>query len=341
MADILPMSLKTLQSNRQEAVLALLADGRFHSGQAIADELGISRSAVWKRIGSLQADFGLEVHAVRGRGYRLAAPVELLELEKITAAVGIGKLPSVQQLHVLRSVDSTNTRALADPPVQSDSAHVWLTEHQTAGRGRRGRRWATGFGQGVAMSFAWRFDLPMNDLAPLSLVAGVAIAETLLAFGAQGISLKWPNDVLAADRKLCGILVEAAGEADGPVTAVIGLGINVCLTDLTSAEIDQPWIDLAGIGLVNVSRNALAGHLIRELVCACETFAIEGLAPFVARWLQLDRLNGQLVDVVRGNMRTRGVCRGISANGALCLEQSGKTVHFHAGEVSLCRATAT
>lgn len=340
MVEFQPMTGASELSASQESLLSLLADGRFHSGQALALALGLSRGAVWKQIQSLQARFGVDIHAVRGRGYRLPVPLELLQPDRIAEEVGAEASTALQALHVLRVTDSTNSRALADPPLQRGHARVWVAEHQSGGRGRRGRPWATGFGQGVALSLAWRFDLPMNDLAPLSLVAGIAVADALRAFGADDVSLKWPNDVLVGDRKLCGILVEATGEANGPVTAVIGLGINVRLSGDVGAKIDQPWIDLAGIGLGDISRNALTGRLIRELVSACKTFSDARLQPFLERWGALDGLHGQVVDVVRGNVRTSGIYRGVAADGALCLEQAGQLIELHAGEVSL-RPTAT
>lgn len=323
---------------RRDQLLRALADGAFHSGQDLAARLGVSRTAVWKQVQQLQQAFGLLVSAVRGRGYRLAGPLDLLDAASIRADLDADTVPWLDSLTVLATTASTNDCARADLPAAGRAARVWLAEHQTGGRGRRGRTWVSSFGRNIYLSLAWRFDLPMVRLAGLSLAVGVVVAETLAEFGLRGHALKWPNDVLVGDRKLAGVLVEVSGETDGPACAVIGIGINVQLSEAEAGAIDQPWVDLAHCGLGPVSRNRLAGRLVAGLIAAARLFADEGLAAFVARWEAYDRLRGQTVRVISGERHLEGTYRGIAASGAMLLETATGCTEHHAGEVSLRRS---
>jgi BirA family biotin operon repressor/biotin-[acetyl-CoA-carboxylase] ligase len=319
----------------RDQLLRQLSDGRFHSGQQLARSLGVSRSAVWKHVQRLESEFDLSVSAVRGRGYRLPAPLELLDGERIRHELGDMALESLDTLALLASTPSTNGCALSDPPVDSGRARVWLAEHQTDGRGRRGRRWVSTFGENLYLSLAWRFDLPMTELAGLSLVAGLVVAEALKQLGLQGHSLKWPNDVLVKGRKLSGILLEVSGESGGPATAVLGIGVNFQLADSQGAQIDQPWTDIRRESTVPISRNQFAGVLIDRLIVACRLFAKERLSPFLERWAALDGLHGRSVCIVSGSESVAGVYRGIAPSGAMLLEHGKGESEYHAGEVSL------
>jgi BirA family biotin operon repressor/biotin-[acetyl-CoA-carboxylase] ligase len=320
----------------QWQLLELLADGRFHSGQDLATALGLSRGAVWKQLRRLAADFELSLDAVRGKGYRLRQPLELLDTGRVDAGIDPEVRASIESVNLLRTVDSTNRCALEDPPAVPGRGRVWLAEHQTAGRGRRGRRWVSVYGGNLYMSLGWSFDLPMARLGGLSLVAGAVVAEVLEESGSSGHGLKWPNDVLVGESKLAGILLEAAGEAAGPAVAVIGIGINLRLSD-PAATIDQPWTDWARAVGAPLSRNQLAGRLIDRLVRACREFSQAGLAPFIARWSRYDLLRGQRVTLLRGQDTIQGDYAGIAADGALRLMTDAGAREYHAGEVSVRR----
>lgn len=323
-----------------QLLLRHLADGRFHSGQVLADVLGVSRTAIWKQVRRLQDDYGMTVHAVRGRGYRLASALELLDRERVQAHIGGLASARLERLTLVATTSSTNSDAAADPPLRSGRGRVWLAEHQTAGRGRRGRDWISSYGSNVTLSLAWRFDLPMSALSALSLAAGVATAEALRDVGVEGHTLKWPNDLLVDGRKLAGVLVEVFGEAGGPATAVIGVGINTRLPAASAQRIDQPWTDLDTLGGDSISRNALAGTLVDRLVNACEMFAREGIGSCRERWQSFDKLLGSVVRLYRGDRFIEGRYAGIAADGALILETDDGCSAYHAGELSLRRADA-
>lgn len=320
-------------------LLQCLADGRFHSGQQLAEILGLTRAAVWKHIQRMQEEWGIPIDAVRGRGYRLPGGLELLDEKTITAALSHRAAAQLDALTVLTVIDSTNRVARENQPTQTGRARVWLAEHQTAGRGRRGRTWHSVFGGNLYLSFAWRFDLAMSDLAGLSLVSGVVLAELLRDHGLAGHTLKWPNDLLHGQRKLAGILLEVSGEADGPATAVIGVGLNMRMPRDVGNQIDQPWTDLARAGCGQISRNLLAAGLTERLADACRLYQASQLGPFVARWSMFDALLDRPVQILTGEAARQGIYRGISDSGAMILESSSGRSEHRAGEVSL-RAAA-
>jgi BirA family biotin operon repressor/biotin-[acetyl-CoA-carboxylase] ligase len=322
-------------------LLQRLADGRFHSGQQLAAELGVSRAAVWKQVRALHDRLDLEVAAVRGRGYRLAAPLELLDAGAIECEVAAVNRPRLERLEIHTVTGSTNDCALHAPPLESGRARLWLAEHQTAGRGRRGRRWISSFGTSLYLSFAWRFDLPLGALSGLSLAAGAVTCEVLERIGHRGHCLKWPNDVLVDGRKLAGVLLEARGEVDGPTVAVIGIGINFRVPDRAANRIDQPWAEMATSDGVAPSRNRTAGLLADRLIDACRDYQDQGLAPFLPRWRAFDGLVGQRVTLMHGERRISGHYRGVSPAGAVILDHGDDRREYHAGEVSLRAAGET
>jgi BirA family biotin operon repressor/biotin-[acetyl-CoA-carboxylase] ligase len=315
-------------------LLRLLADGRFHSGEALGGTLGVGRSAVWKVVRSLDA-LGIQVYAVPGRGYRLADPLDLLDQGRILEAMGPAVRRRIGGLDIHPSVDSTN-RVLAQRAAQGlPSGFVCIAEHQSAGRGRRGRPWVSPFGANIYLSLLWRFDVPPQSLAGLSLVAGVGVVRALADAGARGVGLKWPNDVLWSGRKLAGILLEMSGEAAGPYDVVVGVGLNVNMPRDAATAIDQPWVDLATVCAGTQNRNLVAGRLLHHLVNVFEDVAERGLASLLAEWKGLDVARGRPVMITTARDTVAGTALGLDEAGALLLRVGGKTRRFHSGEVSL------
>lgn len=316
-------------------LVQLLADGKFHSGEALAEQFGVTRAAIWKQLKRLAQLPGIRVDSVRGRGYRLAVALELLDQQRLLASVGEVEQARLQQLHILPSIHSTNTFLAERGRPKNGHGAVCIAEHQTTGRGRRGRNWASTFGQNVYLSLDWVFDLPLRELSGISLVAGVTLARVLSENGVADHCLKWPNDVHIAQRKLAGVLVEAFGEAEGPARAVIGIGINLRMDKEDADSIDQPWIDLAAVMKQPPSRNKLAGDLLNGLLQACMTYQRVGLAPFLAAWSEYDHYRGQAVQLLMGDQVIKGQYQGLDSSGGLILESSRGRRVYHAGEISM------
>ena len=192
-------------------------------------------------------------------------------------------------------------------------------------------------GGGLAVSLLKRFDRGMAALSGLSLMAGIAACEALADAGVASVGLKWPNDLVASDRKLGGILVELGGDALGPCHAVIGIGLNLRLGDAAIAAIDQPCTDLARLAGAAPSRNALAARLLARLVPALERFDRDGFAPFAPAFDALDVLRGREVRVTRaGDARgADGIACGVDARGALRVRFDDGERGIDSGELSV------
>jgi len=315
-----------------------LADGRFHSGQALAEEFGITRSSVWNALKRLR-DRGLEVQAVRGKGYRLAAALDWLEEEDIRHALGpAGRY--VAAIQVLGETDSTNSRLLALPPPPAGKARVCLAEYQTQGRGRRGRQWLSPPGAGIWLSLAWHFDRPPENLSALGLVAGLAARHGLTGLGVPGVLLKWPNDLVVGDEKLGGVLVEIRAEGNGPCLVVIGVGVNHRLPSRLVAEVDRSGgltpVDLARICAGEPpSRNSAAAALISALAARLDSLGRGGAMEVQVEWQQADAIAGRRVIVDNGGRQISGRAVGIDADGALRIDQGGGILRVTAGDVSV------
>lgn len=314
------------------ALLARLAGGRL-SGDALARDFGLTRAAVWKRIQNLRAA-GIDIQGRAGEGYGLGYPVELLERDRIVAALPPAAAAGLDSLEVAWTLESTNTELLARQAPARGVA-VLLAERQTGGRGRRGRQWASPLAAHIYLSLARGFAGGLAQLAGLSLAVGVAAAEALRAAGFGGVGLKWPNDLLVGDRKLGGLLVEGGGEVGGPARAVIGLGINVHMPAAFAAGIGQPWADLDTLAGKPVSRNDVTALLLAHLLPALDQFDAEGLAPFLPRYAALDLLAGRRVRVEEAGHYHEGQAVGLAADGALRVALAGGERSFHAGEVSV------
>ncbi|EER9095907.1 bifunctional biotin--[acetyl-CoA-carboxylase] ligase/biotin operon repressor BirA [Escherichia coli] len=304
-------------------LIALLANGEFHSGEQLGETLGMSRAAINKHIQTLR-DWGVDVFTVPGKGYSLPEPIQLLNAEQI-----LGQLDG-SSVAVLPVIDSTN-QYLLDRIGELKSGDACVAEYQQAGRGRRGRKWFSPFGANLYLSMFWRLEQGPAAAIGLSLVIGIVMAEVLRKLGADKVRVKWPNDLYLQDRKLAGILVELTGNA---AQIVIGAGINMAMRRVEESVVNQGWITLQEAG-INLDRNTLAAMLIRELRAALELFEQEGLAPYLSRWEKLDNFINRPVKLIIGDKEIFGISRGIDKQGALLLEQDGIIKPWMGGEISL------
>jgi len=316
-------------------MLVRLAQGPC-SGDDLAREFGLTRAGIWKRIQALRAS-GVDVVAERGRGYRLARPLALLDATEIAAALPEGARSGLSVLQVVWEADSTNARLLAAPAPQHGCS-VLFAERQSAGRGRRGRSWASPLAANLYFSVSRRFQTPLARMGGLSLAVGVALAEAVAALGVVQAGVKWPNDVWVDGRKLAGVLIETGGELGGPVNAVIGVGLNVQMPAGWARGIGQAWTDMANEG-GETDRNRVAAGVLGALLPALDQFDAQGLEAFLGRFGVLDALAGEPVDVVLPQGRVHGRALGVAEDGALRVAlASGVEQRFHAGEASLRRS---
>ena len=325
-----------------DTLLGLLSDGHFHSGTDLGEKLGVSRTSIWKHIKTLDTEYGLDIQTVSGKGYRLANAIELLDKERIFSGLDAAAKKILASFEIKTVLDSTNHYLMQQDVRQSECGHVVLAEMQTAGRGRRGKTWVSPFAQNIYLSLLWHFDNSAINLSGVSLAVGVAVINVLQQKGVQDLALKWPNDIYWQGRKLGGILLELKGEAAGPCSMVVGLGLNVDMSREAADDIDQAWVDLNTISqqsnsasLNKISRNNMISELLMELLPTMQRYAQHGLKPFRSQWQQNDMLKDKSVTLLLPQQQRTGIARGIDEQGALLFESEGKLEAVYAGEVSL------
>ena len=324
-------------------LIQFLADRQWHSGAKIGEQFNVSRAAVWKQIESMR-NYGLRVEADRGKGYRLLDDIQLCDAERISSLMKESVPIKIDSLH---STDSTNTQALQRLQ-DADNALPFaiFADHQTAGRGRRGREWVSPLGRSLYFSLAWQLEAGLAELSGLSLVVAVAIKEVLDTQGYTEVQLKWPNDLIADSKKLGGILIELQGEATGPCTVVIGVGLNISLSEVEgeAEAITQPWIDLKQLDKSSnqsgvVDRNQLAAALLDQLGASLLAFEKQGFIGFKERWQHADFLQGKAVSVDYGGETIHGDYLGITLDGSVQINTSDGVKSLNGGEISV-RATS-
>lgn len=296
-------------------LLAALASGEAISGAQLADHAGITRAAIWKQVEALRAR-GLPIEARGAGGYRLPWPVQLLDEAQIRAALPRGCASRLGALEVYWELDSTSSELQRRLGEAADLSLV-LAETQTAGRGRRGRTWLSPPGLNLYLSCLKRFDRGFASLSGLSLAVGTMVLRAIESLGIDGAGLKWPNDVLAAGGKLAGVLVELSGEYQGPCAAVIGVGLNLRLTDALRAQAGQPACDLAALAGELPARNLVAARLIAALVEGLREFERHGFASFAGDYARYDLLAGRALKLSGAQGHFEGVGEGVDARGAL------------------------
>lgn len=318
-------------------ILRSLADGRWYSGQVLAEAEGISRAGVWQRIQRLES-LGLRVFAVRGKGYRLSEPLDLLDVHDIRQAAGLSS--DEIDIECVPVTGSTNAEVMGAADLMRPRA--LLAEFQTEGRGRRGNTWQQPFAAGLCLSLGIEADSGANDgsaqLAMLPLAVGVALQEQLQQLGFDGLGLKWPNDLYLGDCKLGGILIEHRGEVAGRSRIVMGLGLNIRVapTPEQSPQIDTARLLDAWQGThTPPSRSAIAGAAIRALLQAVTMLGQQSRESIVERWVRHDMLCGRQIQVRDGEQVIAGRYAGLNADGALLMSTEQGQRRFLAGDVSL------
>lgn len=318
---------------KDKTLLSLLADGEWHSGEALAQALGVSRTAVWKQLNRVMAQ-GVGVERVRGKGYRLVDALDLLDHDAIIERLP-NELVERLQIDVFDAIDSTNAYLMQNSDIPDKPVRICIADQQIQGRGRRGRAWSSPSGENVYLSMALRLGGGFAALDGLSLVVGVAVIRALESLSLNGAALKWPNDVLLGDRKLAGILIELQGELEGAARVVVGVGINVHMSD-RDKQVDQPWTSLDQAAPNTVwKRNHVISAVIAETLSTLKEFERAGFAVFREEWQRRDALQGVALRTEPDG--DEGIGAGIDQTGAYLLDTGDGLTVLRAGEISIRR----
>jgi BirA family transcriptional regulator, biotin operon repressor / biotin---[acetyl-CoA-carboxylase] ligase len=319
-------------------ILERLADGQFHSGEALAQHFKVTRATIFNALEHAKS-LGVEVFSVRGRGYKLPRRITLLNRDAILQA--IGQQREWFNLVLLDEVASTNTYLMQQSAKGASHVTCVVAQMQTNGKGRRGRTWVSQLGASLTFSLLWRFQCGAAALSGMSLAVGVALIRALNSLGVTNAQLKWPNDVLVMDaqgqgKKLAGILIELQGDMEGPSAAVIGVGINMSLPDAVLKNIDQPATDLAQLAAQPIDPSELLGTLLRHLADVLNQFEQQGFVGLRDEWVSYHAYHQQAVRMLMPNgTETHGVVQGVAEDGILMVQTPLSLQRFSAGEISL------
>jgi len=321
--------IKSPDPDRQ--LLARLADGGVHSGADLAHMLGVTRTAIWKRLAGLTAR-GVQLDRIRGHGYRLAHPVDLLDADRIQAGLRPDIRAALQEVRVDFFTDSTSQRLLQAPDCHG---RVLLAEFQANGRGRRGTTWISPLASGICLSLGWRLEAAPAGAGALSILAGAALIRALLRIGVRAIGLKWPNDLMYQGCKVGGLLIESRAQLAGPMEIVIGVGLNVRLPRGMAVAGDNQPADLSQCCAHLPTRNEIVVVMVEELIDMLAALAAGTISAYRDEWRQHDLSIGHTAELRMAAETLHGHVLGITDAGMLRMSVNGVEREFASGELSL------
>ena len=241
---------------------------------------------------------------------------------------------SIEHISITESTSSTNDDAKSFLSKQSYPLSVHISDQQTGGKGRNGKKWISPKGRNIYISLGWKSPLLFSQLEGLSLAVGTVLANTLNQYTDNQIRIKWPNDILFKKRKMSGILIENL-DLEGKVGVVIGIGINIHMTDKEGKEIDQSWISLDEATNKINNRNKIITDLLNGLFQLTERFPSKGFKHFKSSFEKLDLLKGKECKVISENDIKEVKALGVNDKGELLIKENKEYLALRYGEVSI------
>lgn len=319
----------------EEKIIKALSENPHHflSGQELAEELGISRTAVWKKIRNLRK-LGFEIEGSSAKGYRLTGVADSIIPEEIKKRL---KTRIIGKEIIYKAVtQSTNTDAFELAKEGAIEGTCVIAELQTAGRGRLGRSWIAKPSSSILTSIIIKPQIAPSQAPLLTLCAGIAVHRAIERVTSVVPHIKWPNDILINDKKVAGILTEMSAELDIVHFVVIGIGINVNydLRDMPD-ELIKTATSLSAETDRFISRNYLLTALYEEIEGAYRRFIRQGPSVIVEEWQERARISGRRISAtVMNGTRITGWAQGVDDDGALLIKTDGGSVHrITTGEV--------
>lgn len=291
----------------------------FVSGEELSKKLGISRSAVWKNINSLRKE-GFEINSVPSKGYILSFAPDRINPELLKKNV-----PG--NIYYFNEVDSTNIEAKRSENVPDRS--VFIAETQTGGRGRLGRKWSSPLGSGIWMSLYLEPEITACDISKLTLVAGLSVCRAI-----KGSRIKWPNDVLIGDKKICGILTEMSAEIDRVNRVIVGIGVNVN-NEVFGIDLIEKATSLYRETGKKHSREKLAADILSEFFELYDKFLEKGFDSIKEEYRKKCVTLNREVVIIRNGLEMLAQAVDITENGELLVEVDGNRFIVNSGEVSV------
>ncbi|MFH5781227.1 biotin--[acetyl-CoA-carboxylase] ligase [Heyndrickxia oleronia] len=301
------------------------ANGEFLSGQALADILGCSRTAVWKHIEELRKE-GFELEAVRKKGYRIISTMDRVTENEIRLGLKTSKLGSMIQY--LDTIDSTQKVAHQLAQEGCPEGTIVVAEEQTNGRGRLTRHWHSPKFTGIWMSIVLRPKLPPFKAPQFTLITAVAVVQAIEQLCDLQPEIKWPNDILIKGKKVTGILTELQADSDKIHSIIIGIGINV---NQTREDFPEELHSVAtSIAIENggkLSRSILIQQILANLEKYYQIYLDKGFAPLKLLWEIYAISIGKDIIARTVNEVIAGKAIGISDEGVLKIQDKNGVIH--------------
>ncbi len=309
--------------------------GEWASGEQLSRELGVSRAAVSKHMGTLRKE-GYEIKSSSGKGYRLSCLPDRIHPFEIRHGLNTTVFGQ-QEIACFKQTDSTNIRARELAVNGAPEGTIVIAESQTAGRGRKGRHWFSPVKGGIYMSLVLRPQLSPADAPRITLMTAVALAQALIASTDINIKIKWPNDILTNGKKLSGILTEISTEMDMVDYVIVGVGLNVNMTaDKFKGELEDIATSLRIETGMEFDRSTLVRTVLEKFEQTYDLFNTQGFAPIIDRWKTLSGIIGKIITIdVLGKIH-KGRVIDVDNSGILITEdENGKQHRFYSGDVTL------
>ena len=305
------------------------SDSEYVSGQNISDKLGITRAAVWKRISKLK-ELGFEIESVTKKGYKLLSYPDILNKELIE--IGMKSDFIGHSVEVLESVDSTNDYAKKKAKELVDGS-VIISLEQVKGKGRRGRSFHSGKGDGIYLSIILKPGFEPAKAPFITSIAGAALVNTFNKFNIQ-TKVKWPNDVLINGKKVAGILTEMSADMEFIEYIVLGVGINVSGLEFPN-ELKNIATSLKLEGY-DVKKLSIIWQFIYEFELLYNLYLNENTSEVVNILRNNSSVLGKQINVHYMNEIESAIAVDINNQGALIIKtQEGEVKELSSGEISI------
>lgn len=311
----------------------LRSSNDYISGQTICNQLGVSRTAIWKYMNQLKED-GYEINAVQNKGYHIT------EYPDVMTETELGSLFDNEffgsNIYYYDEIDSTNSEAKKKAENGAPHGTLVITERQTGGRGRRGKKWISPKGSGIWMSFILRPEIQPFHASMLTLVAAMAVVSALEKTEGVECSIKWPNDIVLNGRKICGILTEMSAEPDAVNYVVIGIGINANTT-----EFDEEIQSIASSVFLETGRKIKRSQVVADFAKEFERYyeifmQTQDMSGLLTEYNSRLINAGKEVKIIDMKNEFTGSAIGIDENGELLVKrENGYVEKIIAGEVSV------
>ena len=317
---------------KSRIVSVLKENDGYISGEKLSEELGITRSAVWKHIEGLRQD-GYEIESATNKGYRLISAPDLLNADVISH--GLSDSLVGNSVVILRTVDSTNEEIKRLARKGAKEGIVAAAEKQTAGRGRFGREWSSENDGGLYFSFLLKPELPPADIASITLAAGYAVCLAIRDYTGLDARIKWPNDIIIGSRKLCGILTEMAAQSDRIDYVIPGIGINVNNRSFPKEIASKATSIYMETGKLT-DRSKLLSEVLKKLSEVLTRFFVSLSLDDIEHFRSICATIGREVTVMRSSQSITGTAYGITAEGELIIRTAnGTELTVSSGEVTV------